>query len=227
MHIKEIILEGFKTYQKRTVINDLDPQFNAITGLNGSGKSNILDAICFLLGLSAFTRARVSNLSELIYKGGHAGVVQAQVTIIFDNSNKAMSPPGFENCSTITVSRIIKESQSKYYLNGHTEQQSKIKNMFKAVSLNIENPYFLVQQGNISKIVNFNPKEIMEYIEQTAGTSYYNDIKDTSVKLIQKKQEKVEEITNLLKTEIEPQMKKIEEELKNFKIWHQGEWIAN
>lgn len=52
MHIKEIIIEGFKSYASRTVIKGFDPQFNAITGLNGSGKSNILDAILFVIGLS-------------------------------------------------------------------------------------------------------------------------------------------------------------------------------
>lgn len=52
MYIKEIILEGFKSYSSRTVIKGFDPQFNAITGFNGSGKSNILDAILFVLGLT-------------------------------------------------------------------------------------------------------------------------------------------------------------------------------
>ena len=52
MHIKEISLDGFKSYAQRVVIPGFDPQFNAITGLNGSGKSNILDSICFLLGIS-------------------------------------------------------------------------------------------------------------------------------------------------------------------------------
>ncbi len=53
MYLKHIILEGFKSYRERTDIGPFDPHFNAITGLNGSGKSNILDAICFVLGLSA------------------------------------------------------------------------------------------------------------------------------------------------------------------------------
>jgi recombinational DNA repair ATPase RecF len=52
MYIKQIILQGFKSYKERTVVKGFDPLFNAITGLNGSGKSNILDAICFVLGLS-------------------------------------------------------------------------------------------------------------------------------------------------------------------------------
>lgn len=51
MYIEEVILEGFKSYAARTVISGWDPEFNAITGLNGTGKSNILDAICFVLGI--------------------------------------------------------------------------------------------------------------------------------------------------------------------------------
>lgn len=51
MHIEELILDGFKSYAKRTVVSGWDSEFNAITGLNGSGKSNILDAICFVLGI--------------------------------------------------------------------------------------------------------------------------------------------------------------------------------
>lgn len=58
MHIKSIIIEGFKSYAQRTEINGFDPLFNAITGLNGSGKSNILDSICFLLGISNLTHVR-------------------------------------------------------------------------------------------------------------------------------------------------------------------------
>lgn len=58
MHIKSIILEGFKSYAQRTEVNGFDPLFNAITGLNGSGKSNILDSICFLLGISNLSQVR-------------------------------------------------------------------------------------------------------------------------------------------------------------------------
>ena len=57
MYIKKVVLEGFKSYAQRTEIDGFDPLFNAITGLNGSGKSNILDAICFLLG--------ITNLSQV------------------------------------------------------------------------------------------------------------------------------------------------------------------
>ena len=59
MYIEEVCIDGFKSYAKRTVVPDFDPLFNAITGLNGSGKSNILDSICFVLGISNLTHVRM------------------------------------------------------------------------------------------------------------------------------------------------------------------------
>jgi chromosome segregation ATPase len=68
MRIEELILEGFKSYPVRTQITGWDTSFNAITGLNGSGKSNILDAICFVLGLTNMSSVRGSNSSHSVYK---------------------------------------------------------------------------------------------------------------------------------------------------------------
>ena len=103
MYIKDIILDGFKSYQKATKISDFDPQFNAITGLNGSGKSNVLDAICFVMGISALKHIRAEKKQELIYKGGTSGVTKASVTITFDNTDKSRSPTGYEQYDTISV----------------------------------------------------------------------------------------------------------------------------
>jgi chromosome segregation ATPase len=75
MHIKTIIVDGFKSYATRTEIAGFDPEFNAITGLNGSGKSNILDAICFVLGISNLTQVRGTLQSP---RGGGEGHARAQ-----------------------------------------------------------------------------------------------------------------------------------------------------
>ena len=72
MHIKTIIVDGFKSYATRTEIAGFDPEFNAITGLNGSGKSNILDAICFVLGISNLTQARHPPFTARGGRGTHA-----------------------------------------------------------------------------------------------------------------------------------------------------------
>ena len=96
MYVEEIILEGFKTYMNRTVVTGFDSQFNAITGLNGSGKSNILDAIQFLLGSTSKEMLRLkAGLTELIYKEGFAGIEKASVTIKFRCIEKQMRPTGY------------------------------------------------------------------------------------------------------------------------------------
>ena len=108
MFIKEIILDGFKSYAKRTVVSGFDPEFNAITGLNGSGKSNILDAVCFVLGISNLSQVRATSLQDLVYKHGQAHVKKASVTLVFDNSDASRSPVGYEAFDTITITRQVR-----------------------------------------------------------------------------------------------------------------------
>ena len=107
MHILEVIIDGFKSYATRTVVSGFDPAFNAITGLNGSGKSNILDAICFVLGISNLSQVRAANLQDLVYKQGQAGVTKASVTIVFDNSEIKSSPVGYEGEKRLCVTREV------------------------------------------------------------------------------------------------------------------------
>lgn len=84
--------------------------FIEFKGLNGSGKSNILDSICFVLGISNLTQVRAVNLLELIYKGGNAGVTKATVSITFDNSDKNQCPAGYQDYDEITVTRQVFKS---------------------------------------------------------------------------------------------------------------------
>ena len=174
MHIIEIVLDGFKSYATRTVISGFDREFNAITGLNGSGKSNVLDSICFVLGISNLTQVRASNLNELIYKQGQAGVTKASVTLVFDNGDPTMSPHGYEQYSQITVTRqVVIGGRNKYMINGHTAQLQRVQNLFHSVQLNVNNPHFLIMQGRITKVLNMKPIETLGMIEEAAGTRMF------------------------------------------------------
>ena len=102
-----MIIDGFKSYGQRTEINGFDSMFNAITGLNGSGKSNILDAICFLLGITNLSHVRATGLQDLVYKSGQAGVTKATVTVTFDNRDKKQSPIGYDQFDEVTVTRQV------------------------------------------------------------------------------------------------------------------------
>ena len=174
MKITSIILDGFKSFRDRTVIKEMDLIFTAVTGLNGSGKSNILDGIIFVLGLGSYSALRANSLRELIYKSGNAGITSASVTVVFDNKNKSTSPEGYKDFDQITITRMIKDDKSKYYINGRIVTATQVKFQFKSIGIDIENYFrFFVQQGSITKIVSFQSKEIYKLIEQTAGISHY------------------------------------------------------
>ena len=157
MHIIEIVIDGFKSYSVRTNIDGFDPMFNAITGLNGSGKSNILDAMCFVMGISRMSMIRAEKMQDLVYKSGKAGVSKASVTMKFDNRDKNQSPTGYEEFDLISVSRTIEANKVKCYINGKTSTADQVQKLFQSVKLNVNNPHFLIMQGNITKTINYKP----------------------------------------------------------------------
>ncbi|XP_046901687.1 structural maintenance of chromosomes protein 2 [Hypomesus transpacificus] len=217
MHIKSIIVEGFKSYAQRTEINGFDPLFNAITGLNGSGKSNILDSICFLLGITNLSQVRASNLQDLVYKNGQAGITKATVSITFDNSNKSQSPLGFETHDEITVTRqVVIGGRNKYLINGVNANNTRVQDLFCSVGLNVNNPHFLIMQGRITKVLNMKPPEILAMIEEAAGTRMYECKKISAQKTIEKKEAKLKEIQTILDEEITPTMQKLKEERSSY-----------
>ncbi|NWY15606.1 SMC2 protein, partial [Aphelocoma coerulescens] len=217
MYIKSIVLEGFKSYAQRTEIKDFDPLFNAITGLNGSGKSNVLDSICFVLGISNLSQVRASNLQDLVYKNGQAGITKATVSINFDNSDKSRSPLGFEANDEITVTRqVIIGGRNKYLINGVNAANSRVQDLFCSVGLNVNNPYFLIMQGQITKVLNMKPPEILAMIEEAAGTRMYECKKIAVQKTIEKKESKLENIQTVLNEEISPTLQKLKEERASY-----------
>jgi structural maintenance of chromosome 2 len=220
MYLKEIILDGFKSYANRTVLTGLDPYFNSISGPNGSGKSAILDAVCFVLGMSHLPSLRVSGLQELIYKNGQAGIQRASVTLVFDNTDSSASPVGYEACPELTVTRqVVLGGRSKYLVNGHVAQPAKVQNLFHSVQLNVNNPHFLIMQGRITKVIHMKPQELLSMLEEAAGTSMYEVKKTAALKTIEKKQRKVDEINNLLAEEITPSLEKLRDERERFLHW--------
>jgi len=208
-----MVIDGFKSYGQRTEINGFDHEFNAITGLNGSGKSNILDAICFLLGITNLTHVRATNLQELVYKNGQAGVTKASVSITFDNRNKKQSPLGYDQYDEIVITRqVIIGGKNKYMINGANIQANRVADFFRSVQLNVNNPHFLIMQGRITKVLNMKPPEILAMIEEAVGTGLYEQKKQQAQKTIEKKDAKLREINDILNEEITPTLKKLKEE---------------
>ncbi len=220
MYIEEVVIDGFKSYATRTVVSGFDPCFNAITGLNGSGKSNILDSICFVLGISNLSQVRVGNLQDLVYKSGQAGVTKATVSVNFNNADKKTSPVGYEHFDNISVTRqVVIGGKNKYMINGHAVQASQVQNLFHSVQLNVNNPHFLIMQGRITKVLNMKPHEILGMIEEAAGTRMFENKKQAALKTIEKKAAKMAEIQKMLVNEITPTLERLRKERKHYLQW--------
>ncbi|GAB6019809.1 Structural maintenance of chromosomes protein 2 [Chamberlinius hualienensis] len=217
MFIKSITIDGFKSYGQRTIVDGFDPYFNAITGLNGSGKSNILDSICFVLGISNLSQVRAANLQELVYKNGQTGITKATVSITFDNSDSDQSPIGYQQYKEITITRqIVIGGQNKYLINGTIATNSRVRDLFHTVQLNVNNPHFLIMQGRITKVLNMKPLEILSMIEEAAGTKMYETKKAAAQHTIEAKEAKLREIKTLLNEDITPTLTRLKEERAAF-----------
>ncbi len=133
-----------------------------------------------------------------MYKRGQAGINKASVTIEFNNEDRETSPIGYENCKKISVTRqVVIGGRNKWLINGHNATQQNIQNMFQSVQLNVNNPHFLIMQGKITKVLNMKPHEILAMIEEAAGTRMYEEKKKKAEETIQKKDSKLDEISNV------------------------------
>ncbi|GET85771.1 structural maintenance of chromosome, putative [Leishmania tarentolae] len=207
MRVKSIVMDGFKSYAHRKELADLSPHFNAITGLNGSGKSNIFDAMCFVMGITNLKRVRAEDPRELIFRAGTTGVHAARVTIEFVNDDPASAPPGYscEEYPIITIGRQIKlGGRQQFFFNNTVSLQSKVKRFFESISLNVDNPHFMILQGTVHKLIGMRSQDILSLIEEAVGTKAFDHRRRTAETLIRNKERKMEEIDTNIETQIRP-----------------------
>lgn len=104
-------------------------------------------------------------------------------------------------------------------INGHTVQQNQVQNLLHSVQLNVNNPHFLIMQGRITKVLNMKPPEILSMIEEAAGTRMFETKKQAALKTIEKKQQKVEEITRIIDEDITPKIGQLRGERQSYLEW--------
>ncbi|KAK7196406.1 structural maintenance of chromosome (SMC) [Novymonas esmeraldas] len=222
MRVKSIVVDGFKSYAHRKELADLSPHFNAITGLNGSGKSNIFDAICFVMGITNLKRVRAEDPRELIFRAGTTGVHAARVTIEFVNDDPASAPPGYrcDEYPIITVGRQIKlGGRQQFFFNNAVSLQSKVKRFFESIHLNVDNPHFMILQGTVHKLIGMRSSDILSLVEEAVGTKAFDHRRRTAESLIRNKERKMEEIDTNIESQIRPlleTMRADQEEYHNY-----------
>jgi len=173
-YIKKIELKGFKSFGPQTVKVALDRGFTAITGPNGSGKTNIVDAVLFALGELSTRRLRAENAAKLIFHGSEkAGLERAKmakVIIQFDNIDGRIPV----DTTTVTISReVYRNGQSVYRLNGRRISRGHILEILSmaAVSSTSQN---IILQGTITRLTEISPMERRKIIEDLVGIAQYD-----------------------------------------------------
>jgi chromosome segregation protein len=173
-YIKKIELRGFKSFGPKTASIILDKGFTALTGPNGSGKTNIVDAVLFGLGELSARRLRAENFAKLIFHGSpNAGVEKAKfakVVIQFDNYDHRI-PVG---TSTVTISREVRRNgQSVYRLNGRRISRFRIVEMLSMAGIS-PTGHNIIVQGTITRMAEVSPHERRKIIEDLVGIAQYD-----------------------------------------------------
>ncbi|WP_323674862.1 chromosome segregation protein SMC [Halorubellus sp. PRR65] len=210
MHIKELVLENFKSFGRKTRIPFYE-DFTVVTGPNGSGKSNIIDAVLFALGLARTRGIRAEKLTDLIYNPGHAdgdagsGPKEAIVEVVLANDEGRLSRSQVENAAgtddvgdvgEISVKRRVKQTEdnyySYYYLNGRSVNLSDIQDLLAQAGVAPEG-YNVVMQGDVTEIINMTPYARREIIDEIAGVAEFDAKKADALEELETVKERIEE----------------------------------
>jgi len=212
MHIKELVLDNFKSFGRKTRIPFYE-DFTTISGPNGSGKSNIIDSILFALGLARTSGIRADKLTDLIYNPGHddaddgfAGEREAAVEVILDNADgtlsrdQVVSAAGSEkvgDVEEISIRRRVKQTDedtyySYYYLNGRSVNLSDIRDLLAQAGVTPEG-YNVVMQGDVTEIITMTAGNRREIIDEIAGVAEFDAKKADAFEELETVQERVDE----------------------------------
>jgi structural maintenance of chromosome 2 len=186
--------------------------------LNGSGKSNILDAICFVLGITNLSQVRAGNLSNSSTNRDRRVLTRRPPIVVANNEDEAGSPIGYQQFKFTVTRQVLLGGKSKYLINGRNfiVPLDKSRTSF-TVQLNVNNPHFLIMQGRITKVLNMKPNEIL-MVEEAAGTRMYETKRVAALRTIEKKSKQVDELNAVLSEEDHTTLERLRGE-KNYLKW--------
>jgi len=175
MRLEKIKLAGFKSFVDKTTIT-FNSDLVAVVGPNGCGKSNVIDAVRWVLGESSAKHLRGHQMSDVIFNGSttRKPVGQAFVELVFDNSDGTLSGE-FAGYNQLSFKRLIgRDGQSTYFLNGTRCRRKDITQLFLGTGLGPRS-YAIIEQGTIARLVEATPAELRAFLEEAAGVSKYKE----------------------------------------------------
>nr|WP_150776778.1 chromosome segregation protein SMC [Pseudomonas fluorescens]VVM62068.1 Chromosome partition protein Smc [Pseudomonas fluorescens] len=208
MRLKCIRLAGFKSFVDPTTVN-FPSNMAAVVGPNGCGKSNIIDAVRWVMGESSAKNLRGESMTDVIFNGSTSRkpVSQASIELVFDNSDSTLVGE-YAAYAEISIRRkVTRDGQNTYYLNGAKCRRRDITDIFLGTGLGPRS-YSIIEQGMISKLIEAKPEDLRNFIEEAAGISKYKERRRETENRIRRTHENLERLTDL-REELERQLERL------------------
>jgi len=219
MRLTKLKLAGFKSFVDPTTVA-LPGQLVGVVGPNGCGKSNIMDAVRWVLGESKASELRGESMQDVIFNGttGRAPVSRASVELIFDNSlGRALGQ--WSQYTELSVKRMLsRNGQSDYFINNLKVRRKDITDLFLGTGLG-PRAYAIIGQGTISRIIEARPDDLRVFLEEAAGVTRYKERRRETEGRIEDTRENLSRVEDI-RLELTHQMEKLEAQAEVARRYH-------
>ncbi|MCX2522707.1 chromosome segregation protein SMC [Larsenimonas rhizosphaerae] len=208
MRLKSIKLAGFKSFVDPVTV-PFESNMTSIVGPNGCGKSNVIDAVRWVMGESSAKMLRGESMADVIFNGstGRKPVGQATIELLFDNQDGSLGGQ-YAEYREIAVKRLVtRDGQSLYYFNGQKCRRRDIADLFMGTGLGPRS-YAIIGQGMISRLIEARPDELRATIEEAAGISRYKERRRETENRMRRTQENLERLDDL-REELDKQLERL------------------
>ena len=220
MQLKHIKLAGFKSFVDSTRIS-FPTNLVAVVGPNGCGKSNVIDAVKWVLGELSAKNLRGDSMSDVIFNGSDLRKPSGQCSIelLFDNSSGKLGGE-YAAYNEISIKRLMtRDSQSTYFINSTKCRRKDVQDLFLGTGLG-PNSYAIIEQGMVSNLVSAKPEELRVHIEEAAGVSKYRERRKETEQRIKKTKENLSRVKDI-KDEISRLIRRLEGQAKAAEKYNQ------
>lgn len=209
MQLKSVKLVGFKSFVDPTTIQVMNGM-NGVVGPNGCGKSNIIDAVRWVIGERSAKQLRGQSMADVIFNGtsGRKPVGRASVELLFDNSDGSVVGDCASFAEIAIKREVFRDGQSSYYLNGTSCRRQDIVDIFYGTGLGSRS-YAIIEQGMISRLIEAKPEDLRNHLEEAAGISKYKQRRHDTENRMARTEENLSRLIDL-RDELDKQLKHLQ-----------------
>ena len=214
MRLSKLKLSGFKSFVDPTTV-PFPSSLTGVVGPNGCGKSNVIDAVRWVMGESSAKHLRGDSMADVIFNGSSARkpVAQASVELVFDNGDGGLGGQ-YAQYSEIALRRqVSRDGQSAYFLNNARCRRRDITDIFLGTGLGPRS-YSIIEQGMISRLIEAKPEDLRVFFEEAAGISKYKERRRETEKRIRHTHENLSRV-NDLREEVDKQLEKLKRQARS------------